>query len=244
MRKSPLLSSLIVALFLLVPPVYAVNYTGEAWLDWTTLEISGIPITMTAPRQGHIVTIAPVTGPIIRQDHQFQDWRDHNATLSIPQVATAFSSADAERLYTSFGKSGSPAGQAEVFRDSRFTAMDTGNLTISIDYALQHNGVEVLQDSIGSANVFLQLGRDQSPLLADRGELVSTSGDRIETGTLSLTRLYQSGDSGGFFTAAHITASGGGSSVPVPDMLWPTMVGMIGLAFWAERRRRQGHFAQ
>lgn len=28
------------------------------------------------------------------------------------------------------------------------------------------------------------------------------------------------------------------SSVPIPDMLWPTLVGMIGIVCWAERKRR------
>jgi hypothetical protein len=31
-------------------------------------------------------------------------------------------------------------------------------------------------------------------------------------------------------------------TVPLPDMLWPTLLGLIGIAFWVERRRCQGHF--
>lgn len=51
MRPSPLLSSLTLGFLLLVPPVYAVNYTGEAILDWNTLKFSGIPIMITDKSQ-------------------------------------------------------------------------------------------------------------------------------------------------------------------------------------------------
>lgn len=48
---------------------------------------------------------------------------------------------------------------------------------------------------------------------------------------------------GGMPMTVRVTGEASGT-VPVPDMLWPTLAGLIGIAFWAERRRRQARLTQ
>lgn len=241
MRKSPLLSSLTLGLFLLVPSAHAVNYTGEAWLDWTSLKCSGIPITMTATNQTHNVFIHPNSV----QSEFFEDWRDHITTLTVPQGATAVSAADSSRLYASFGTFGSGAGNDSVERVGVFSATDTGNLTISIDYTLRTIDVSSLQSNLYSwTGVGLRLYRENTTPIEDHGILNASSRDSVLGGTLSVTQSYQRGAIGSFVATAHALTDVRGSSVPLPDMLWPTLAGMIGIAFWAERRRQQARLTR
>lgn len=255
MRPSPLLSSLTLGLLLLVPPVYAVNYTGEAILDWNTLKFSGIPITMMEDRrsQGY--------SSFIDQNHTlnsgFNDWRPYITTLNGPQGTTAITAADSSRLYAFFGTSGSMSGNSEVDRLGNFTALGTGQLTVSIDYTLRTIDVASLPNgfTLGTGGLLtLEAEHDHnSQMLESHAQLFGLSGlTDQQQGTLSLTEPYQRGETGEFVASAFVATSGaggslpgfGGSSVPVPDMLWPTLAGMIGIAVWAERRRRQTRFTK
>lgn len=236
MRKSPLLSCLTLGLFLLVPPVHAVNYTGEAWLDWTSLKFSGIPIRMTETNQTHNVFIHPNS---VRSEF-FEDWRPHTTTLNVPQVATAISAADSSRLYASFSTFGSGTGHSEADRVGVFSAMDTGQLTVSIDYTLRTIDVSSLQSNLYSwTGVGLRLYRENTTPIEDHGILNASSRDSVLGGTVSVTQSYQRGAIGNFVATATVLTDVRGSSVPLPDMLWLTLAGMIGIAFWAERRRQQ-----
>ncbi len=254
MRTSPLLSSLTLGLLLLVPPVHAVNYTGEAVLNWNTLQFSGIPVTMTTDKlQETTVVASPLTpnqGVGKNKNDSFSNWSDHTSTVTIPSI-TAVSIADASQLHTSVNVTGPGSGEADATRWGGFSAMDTGNLTISIDYTLQQIGALSLKPfqlaSPGPPTVSLSVGnkmfgetitpgeREVAQLPNVHARLV----DGDQTGTLSVTSSFQRGESGYFIADASLTPNSGVSGVPVPDMLWPTLAGMIGIACWAERRRRQ-----
>lgn len=257
MRQSPLLSTLTLGLFLLVPPVHAVNYTGEAWLDWSTLRFSGIPVTMTTDKLQQTTAFALSHNPNQESDGKnevFPNWSDHTSTATIPSV-TAVSIADASRLYASVNLTGMGSGEADVTRWGGFSATDTGKLTISIDYSLQQIGASSLKDfplsSPQTPTVELLIrnemfGQAFTPGERDSAGLPTVSGggrlvDGDRTGILSVTSSFQRGESGYFVAGALLNAHSG---VPVPDMLWPTLAGMIGIAFWAERRRRQARLAR
>lgn len=242
MRKVLLSLSLVFGPLLLAPPAYAVSYTGEAWLNWNTFQISGIPIQTSFIYQQHIV--GGFSGPSSGDGRyaDFPAWRNHTVTFSIPQVTTAVTSADSSRLYsavTLFGSSVEQQGQAILNRSAFFTALDTGNLHVSIDYSLRQFGV---RDGLGSnVDVTLILARDVAggDDIRSTASLPSVEGDGIRTGTLSLTQSIQRGEAWSFLAGTSVAAANLSSSVPVPDMLWPTLVGMIGLAFYVERTRRK-----
>ena len=125
-------------------------------------------------------------------------------------------------------------------RAATFTAVDTGRLTISIDYTLQHVGVLTPPGGFSaSESVYLHLAGDTFNDSTSRSLSSILLSDGKETGILSLTGPYKNGELGFFITEALANGSSGVSSVPLPDMLWPTLVGMIGLAFYVERTRRK-----
>ncbi len=99
MRTSLLFPGMTLGLLLLVPPVYAVNYTGEAMLDWSTLRFSGIPITTTGEAQ---TQSAFINSTHAYQAADFQTWKPNTLTLGVPQTATGTSTADSSQLSSSF----------------------------------------------------------------------------------------------------------------------------------------------
>ena len=236
MRKHALFLSLLLGVFPLALPVHAVNYTGEAWMDWTSLRLTGIPITMRETSQLTNVVIPPNNTP----EESFQDWRDHTTALNIPPV-TALSHADANRVYASVSLAGPGVGSAQLYRSAVFTALETGKLTVSIDYSLQQSGVTSLPSDIESKSRAFLLLSNPSNVEALR-ELSSAAGDRTQSGTLSLTESFQKGEGGVFATTLGVNVAERTGTVPLPDMLWPTLAGLIGIALWVERRRRHERF--
>lgn len=242
MRTFLLLSSLTLGLFLLVPPVYAVNYSGDAVLDWSSLRISGIPITITG-RDQHtdaIIYATPTGGPILsHHDNYFHDWISHTDSVNHPQGGSAISIADSNQLSSSVHSLDSTLYiEAFTDRSASFTAQDTGRLTVSIDYTLERpvgKGTYEYGD--------LELGGGTNPHDArDTASLSYIGSDNtVQSGTFTVSQLFQRGGTGAFYTAVGASTT---YSVPIPDMLGPTLAGLIGLAVWAERRRRQSPLPQ
>lgn len=231
MRKFLLSSSLTLAVLFLASTTYAISHLGEAWVDWTSLKFTGVPVTaVTEAFQRHEISInsSTLVGEV------FRDWRDHTANHTVPQFATLLNSADANRLYASINTFGSNDGSiysyTAVERDGSFTPLKTGDLTISIDYTLRQSGVPSSQDNFSSESaVILDFYR------GDRATVTNFSGDSMQTGTVSRTAPVEKGESLFFGVSVGVNTF----SVPLPDMLWPTLAGMIGIAFLAEWRRRQ-----
>jgi hypothetical protein len=240
MRKVLLPFSLVLGLLLLAPPAYAVSYTGEAWLNWNTLQISGIPIKTSFIFQQHLLTAFSDPGAGLFRNADFPAWRNHTVALSIPQVTTAVTNADSSRLYsavTLFGSSVGQLGQADLLRSAFFTALDTGKLHISIDYSLRQFGV---RDGLGAnVDVALILARDVGEDVRSTASLPSAEGDGVRTGTLSLTQSIQRGEAWSFLASTDVAVGNLSSSVPLPDTLWPMLVGLIGLIFYVEWARRK-----
>ena len=243
MRRNSLFLGLLLSLLLLGPPAFAtsLSYLGEASFDWTSLSISGIPITLTGlgleQQHGATAQPRPNTGNP-GSGGTFFDWSDRTFTQTLPQAATSVSSADASRLFASVSMFGGPAiGISEVGRGAHFTAMQAGDLSISIRYTLSHAGVPALQsDLLSNATASLSIGAQFSSTTRSERTLSSALGNGIQTGTLSVTRSLREGENGSWFVFGQVAAT---STVPEPDMLWPTLLGMITIAVYVERRRRQ-----
>lgn len=69
-------------------------------------------------------------------------------------------------------------------------------------------------------------------ILTTSAQLDAASGIGSRVGTLSLTRFFGTGESGNFLLETKMHA------VPAPDMLWPTLIGMIAIAVFFRRRQR------
>jgi hypothetical protein len=221
----PIFIFVLSVLLFLAPPTYAISHLGEASVDWNSLKFSGVPVTVTDMFQRHSIDSSASLSRAV----EFQEWRDHTLTQTVPQFATLRNSADADWLYASINTFGSGEGFTSVERGGRITPLETGDLTVSIDYTLSHSGVPSSQDNFNSlAIVDLTFQRDEGTALG------SELGDGILAGTLSRPAPVKSGES--LFFGIRVGADT--RSVPLPDMLWPTLAGMLGIAFWAERKRR------
>lgn len=109
-------------------------------MDWSTLRFSGIPITTTGEAQ---TQSAFINSTHAYQAADFQTWKPNTLTLGVPQTATGTSTADSSQLSSSFttlSSTGDVRGGVGADRELYFTAMDTGKLTVSIDYSLQETG--------------------------------------------------------------------------------------------------------
>ena len=216
------------ALLFLAPPSYAISHLGEAWVDWNSLKFSGVPVTVTDMFQRHSIESSTSPPTII----EFKDWRDHTLTQTVPQFATLRNSADADRLYASINTFGSGEGFTSVERGGRITPLETGNLTTSIDFNLRQSepipqGIESVPQT--GIHFFRDLEITENRLGSEISNVCCQQ---------SFTLPVERGESWFFSVDARVRTT----SVPLPDMLLPTSLGLIGIALWVERRRRQGLF--
>lgn len=247
MRPLSLLLSLTIGLVLLfVPPVWAVSYPGgDAVINWNTLRFDGIPIKSTGLGE-HVFVEIDTTATSPSQSAGFLDWRNLQKGITVPQAATAVSTVSSDQLSAFVSPLGSTmsATEADAARELNFTALATGPLTVSVDYTLQpinnstsgSSGFEVA--SVGLSNGLLSVG---NALSARDSQFLSLSSSEVpaQSGTLSVTETYRKGDTGQFSITAGSHFEGSGHSVPLPDMVWPTLACLIGMAVWMERRRHQ-----
>lgn len=252
MLRNVLFPGFIIGLLLFATPAWTLDYSGSASIDWSTLTLSGIPINISddfAPNlQGHAVNLVsslpPPADPSIFTSFgtgYHTNWSTTEAlSITLPeiQLGTGSSIADATHLTASVNMVGPGVIDALINRNAWFHAAGTGNLTVTIGYSLTQVGVPSLHSGFAStatAGLTLNsLGGAETSALAT---LASSSGPS-QTGVLSLTHTFQVGEIGNFTAFASEHAS---QSVPVPDMLWPTILGMVGIACivaWRRPRER------
>lgn len=118
------------------------------------------------------------------------------------------------------------------------TANESGALTISVGYGL--TTVVATDVSRAGQGVLLQLSELAGGFNdVDTATLDARFGAASRTGTLVSTIMMSAGEIARFSLSA---GTGGDiTSVPEPDMLWPMLIGMVGIAILAERRRHRSY---
>jgi hypothetical protein len=248
MRRNILFISVLFGWLFVAPAAFATSYSGSTLLDWSTLTFSGIGFSFSSQFQSQFTHVDVDEVALLTPGGKlstFNDpsWVSHTLIDSISQIGTAVSIADTSVLYASASQTGIGAAVASTERFASFIPTATGNLTISINYTLMQSGVLDNTPFLGNQRIFattsafLNLtasGFPFNPITAD----ITTSGaglrNELKTGTLSFTRWFNAGESGELrLGVSSISAQ----VVPVPDMLWPTLLGMLGVGLYAERAR-------
>jgi hypothetical protein len=171
---------------------------------------------------------------------------DEKFTEHLPSLGTVTTLASNTELSSSLHMVNLSNGWGLLVRDGLITATQAGSLSISINYSLSHSGVLATPDFNANGALGMGVGYFETPshqFLVEtfhiRDFQSPTLFDPInQHGTLRLTHLFaNAGESIPFEIFAQTRVE----KVPEPDMLWPTLAGMIGIAVFAERMRRQGH---
>jgi hypothetical protein len=238
MRRNLLSSCCLLGLLFLAPPAFAISYSGSTLLDFSNFSISGIGITHLSSMSASQVQSNDVAGPAGHQGDGAAfiiPWENHTETNSIPGVVTAVTVADQTQVSTSVTMTLCCAGTAADPYSSRFgsfIANEAGNLTLTIPFTFMHSGVPnpiTGFSSIAHANLSLSE-------LSTSAQLDAALGIGSHQGLLSLTRFFGAGENGRFGLETSINAAY--RSVPEPDLLWPTLSGLVGIALFAMRISR------
>jgi hypothetical protein len=236
--RRPLVSlGIFLSSFIFTSPAFAISYSGSTLLDFSNFSFSGISITNLSSSSQFQVQSNDVAGPAGHQGDGaafFTPWENHTEVNSIPGVITAVTVADGSQLSTSVTMNVCCIGTTADPYSSRFgsfIANEAGNLSIAIPFSLTHSGVPSPITGFSSiARASLSLGG-----ISTSAKLDAAFGSGSRHGILSLTRFFGAGETGGFGLETSINAAY--RSVPAPDLLWPTLAGMIGIVFLAEWKR-------
>jgi hypothetical protein len=235
MRKNLLFVSFLLSLLLLAPPAFAISYSGSALLGG--FSFSGISVDLVSFGQHQ----AAIAGGLFTMHEpcdgacRFDEWRNQTVTAVVPPVATAISLTDqANTLYSSSSLTGTEffGSGASAFsiteRSASFIANEAGNFTISVPFSLAHNGIPPPGSGF-SASVSASLSLFG---VSTHAQIDDVSGITSRAGTFTLTRFFGAGESGSFQLA---TRSIAGLSVPEPDLLWATLLGLVAIALLVKR---------
>ena len=236
MRTPFLFMAPILAVLLLAQPAFAISYSSSAILDFGTLMIGGISIS-PGNEFSQVREQRQFAG--VNDSERFStnnSWVSNTVIQDMPNVGSARSILEPSLIQSSASLTGRGTVGADTTRQFFFIANEPGDLTVSINYTLSQVGV--LDPKIepllnGVAFVDISLFPFTSPFVSDSAVLTtidSVLGDGSKTGTLSFTGHFspERVDQG---VSAILTmrATSRAERVPVPDMLWPTVIGMIGL---------------
>ena len=249
---------------LLTAPSWAQNYVDSAVLDLSTLKFDGIGVTLTPQWQSHeaVVQELGINDTTIRTvNSTIQEGHvsvDRTVIADAPGFGSATAISDPTQLSAMIDLQGRRNAQSAVERDSVIHAQQTGFLTVSLQYTVAHSIVPSVVVSAPDTSVYGNGVHVHSYIsLSDQGDLTSVHGElhggtadasgmgsatAIQTGTLSLTRWFTQGQTMDFTMRTEALRSlipPSGQSVPIPDMLWPALAGLIGVSFVAEWRRRR-----
>jgi hypothetical protein len=235
LRNALFTCSIIIAL-LNAPRAFALSYSGSAAFDTNSLQfdfLADTSVQLSNLNQTHFVS---VTGGGLSETHSLSESGWSNQSL----IATAPTVADNEaRSVTNFTPPGfiwfasgglvvPGAADASITHGGIITAPSEGVLMLSIGYRLITAGIPT---PISGFNTNVFAGMSLGAALAS-DQLNALSGDTTKTGIFSLQRFLGAGESVPFNFTASVA-----SSVPEPDTLWPTLVGLAGIAIVARRRR-------
>lgn len=217
-------------------PTFAINYTGEALLDWSSLTFSGIAIDHAAEDTRFHGTALILDGCC--SGAHFGGWPDATIVESLSEVGTVTTSAGPSGLLASVNMVGGGSAVASLSRHGEFYALEDGLLTVSIGYSLTHVGVPPLVGAFQSdAAASLSVSSDGSGIEQYiEQHLHALAGSGIY-GTLSLSRIFRVGEWGAFGTGAQVsTFNPSAQSVPEPGAFW-LLVGGLGVVVLMRRIR-------
>jgi hypothetical protein len=244
MRRKVVFISVLLGVLLYTLPSFALSYSGSATLDWSALTFSGISSTFHFdPNDINGPAIAQGAAAIISPQPDLQEWTTTAISSVSPDVGTALAVASPTVLSASASLIGVGGFGAGIGRFGSLLAHESGALTISIPYVLTQ---AVSPNSwvapptfttpnvspYGFTGVRLNFGLGSSIV-----ELDARTGTGSQAGTLTRTFTMSAGEQ----TILSLTAGTAAfvTSVPVPDMLWPTLAGMFGIVLYAESVRRK-----
>jgi hypothetical protein len=230
----------------IVPPAFAVSYSGSALLDFRSLTFGGInvsPIHSGFLTQFQGTVVDPIGNPGDPQGSRslFENnsWTSHTLIDHFSQVGTAVSSADANFLFASSNIIGLGFVGASTIRSSTFSVNGPGYLTASIQYAFSQGGViETTAEPhlFGGQSAFLEfLGNNHSGVFSNLLTTASVLGDGSKAGTLSLSQWFNEGDSATLRLTVNSLSM---RTIPVPDMFWPTLAAFFSIAVACRRRQK------
>lgn len=216
----------------LAGPAWALNYSGSTWFDLSTLRFSGVPVSVPVDSE-HIHGYGIVLDSALPRNDP-GDYRSFSTGYAItagdeilretvPVVGTASSIASGPLLTATNTLVGPGSLRSVIFRAGEIMALEAGTLTMSVGYGLSHAG------DVGSVKSDV-IFESRFGSAFERTVLPAGNGN----GTLSISRFFETGERAFFSAYTEIATSS--TSVPLPGMLWPTAVGLLGLAGWWERR--------
>jgi len=227
-------------LLLFVMPASAYDYTGTTTIDLTTLRFSGIETTFTPQTklaEAFVIGRTPDGGDTVSRRVQSQQdghWADHTFMSSPGQQGTAVALVDSSQFMVFSTLTSAQSVGSDVWRSGELRASEAGTLTVSVQYAMSHSGIPTnLTNFQAHGGPMLVVG-DRTVLV--RGGDIHTNG--TETGTLSVSRAFTQGEVITVIVGAREVAS-----VPVPGMLWPTLVMMVGIVCMVARRHPRERFS-
>jgi hypothetical protein len=194
-RKS-LCTGCIFGLLLVVMPASGSDYTGTTTIDLTTLRFSGIKTTFTPETkltEAFVISRSTDGGDatsrqvLMEKDGQ---WSDHTFMSSPGQQGTAVALVDSTRFIVFSTLTSAQSVSSEVWRSGELRAMETGTLTVSVQYSMSHTGIPTnLTSFIAHGGPRLVLG--DRTVLAHGGDIDSNG---TETGTLSVSQDFTPGE--------------------------------------------------
>jgi hypothetical protein len=241
-------------ILLFTQPAFATSYSASVAFDLASLTFSGIPISFST-------VIPPGTFPPFENDTTAEQrntfirggssvsshsilsptWENGATVDQVAGVGTVTALATPVKLSSSLDLRDSGFGSSLMSRAALLTATQAGALTVSINYSISHSGVlrgdpdffSVGRAGLSVGNFFdVNQQRDFRDLFL--GGVPPVDAPLEQHGTASVTYLFSAGQSAplGMFTVIQAT-------VPEPDMLLPTILGLICIAAYAEGRGRQ-----
>jgi hypothetical protein len=231
MHRHLLLTGILLSSLNLSPPALAISYSTSAFLDLTTLSFSGVSISPLGSG-GRFQTLSTFlegnTAGAARSS-----WISETVNQHKPQVGEASAIGDSTFMGTSASLIGSSGNLSSfVSRDATFSINGTGNLTVSIQYALAQSGL-LEPAHVGGSFVtmdFVFLSNGIADRLQTQGSL---PGDSSKNGILSLTQWFNAGQE----ATLNLRTTSFVAQVPEPDMLWPTLIGMLGILVALQRQK-------
>jgi hypothetical protein len=159
----------------------------------------------------------------------------------LPGVGTVTALGSATEISSSISLISSGVGSSLIARHALLTATQGGWLTININYAITHSGLladDADYSSVGRAGLSVgsSFNTKQQTDFRDLHlfSMPLQDASRDQRGTASVTYLFDAGESAplSLFTTINGT-------VPLPHMLGPTLVCMVGIGILAGRARRR-----
>ena len=218
-------------------PAWAVvpsfDYSASSTIDLTTLRFSGILTTYTQFHQFSQVLVKnpdSFAGAAPQQEFAQNSGPttvEQNVSTSLEGVGTASAFQDASRMTASIHFAGPFFVTSNVYQFGNLVAQETGALTVTVQYTMTHSGLPTdLTTFTTTGGPVLSVGND-----LDSKQNVFVNG--IQSGILSVTRFFTQGEQVVFSLSTDQNAH----AVPVPPMVWPTVIGMIGLEVVVAWRR-------